>query len=456
MKPVIFLASLFFLAGLLISCTPPVPPVSTGILPPPSPTFTPEAKLSAPTPAPETPTPQSPVTPELPSVAYTYPRPDGNHLADGQGALPNLGLLDIRLAGEPRWVVGLPWQQGVVWAVALVDGQVQGFHVSAGQVTPYEFTLAALPAGMPPVLVMEDEGPQVLPPPADLALLSHPVLIPGGMAYVAPDGDLVVRQGQSTWRPQLNALTDGRVLYDGENSLLLLTDSTRRYPHGALGDKWEAGSITLVSLDPPAVRTEITLPEPWVVEGIAPLWADITGDGQREIILTRSSVETGAQIAVYSEAGELLGTGEAIGLNQRWRHVIAAAPFAPDGAPELVDVLTPHIGGPVEFFRWQNGGLVQTAQARGYTSHVNGTRNMDMAVAGDFDATGRPLLLLPSQARDALGAVRRTESGAEIAWTLPLDGLLVTNLSAVTLPDGALALAAARLNGVLRVWQPNR
>lgn len=401
---------------------------------------------------------QRAATPESRALAapavYTYPRPDGNHLVQGSGSLPDLQPLDIPLTGTPLWVVGMPWRQGVVWAVALENGEVEAFHVTSGTTVPFALTPATLPAGMPPALTLSDDAPTLLVPPAEASPLTHPVTIPGGMAYVAQNGDLVLMQGGEATRLAVNALPDARILSDGADQLLLLTDPTDRYPHGVLGDALEAGSATLVGLTPPAILTAIALPDPWVVEGITPLWADITGDGQREIILTRSSMDTGAQIAVYDQTGTLLGTSAAIGQGRRWRHIIAVASFAPDGVPELVDVLTPHIGGPVEFFRWRENSLTRVARATGYTSHVIYTRNMDMAVAGNFDGAGSPALLTPNLKRDALGAIRRDENGAAVVWTLPLDGVMVTNLSAVSLPGTGLALAAGRADGVLRIWQP--
>jgi hypothetical protein len=87
------------------------------------------------------------------------------------------------------------------------------------------------------------------------------------------------------------------------------------------------------------------------------------------------------------------------------------------------------------------------ARQPGYTSHVINTRNLDMAVAGDFDGDGRVELLLPDQVRGQLGAIRHEGDGATVAWTLPVDGQVATNVAAVTLADGGLAAAVGR-------WQP--
>ena len=94
------------------------------------------------------------------------------------------------------------------------------------------------------------------------------------------------------------------------------------------------------------------------------------------------------------------------------------------------------------------------ATVSGYTSHVIGSRNLDMGVAADFDGDGIVEVLLPSQDRTHLGAIQRVEGGAIIDWQLPLDGVLSTNLSVVQLADGSLLLGAGLQDGRIRIWLP--
>ena len=75
-----------------------------------------------------------------------------------------------------------------------------------------------------------------------------------------------------------------------------------------------------------------------------------------------------------------------------------------------------------------------------------------MAAAGDFNGDGRAELLLPIQTPDEIGGIRRTLDGAEVAWTLPIDGNVSTNVAAVTAGSGGLMLGAGREDGVLLVW----
>lgn len=106
------------------------------------------------------------------------------------------------------------------------------------------------------------------------------------------------------------------------------------------------------------------------------------------------------------------------------------------------------------FYQWVGDRLQVVASLRGYTSHILHTNNTDMAVAGDFDGDGQVELIVPAQDLSLLAAIRRTTDGAEVAWAVPADGIMTTNLAAVRLPNGELALAVGREDNSLRIWQP--
>lgn len=427
---------------------------------PPNPTEPPPAKTITPENPPATPAHHQLTT----TFGYTYQQPDGNRLVAGRGNLPASPPLDIALAGEPAWIAAAPVTDGSsVWAVALSDGRTQAFRVDAdGQVEalvePVSITPPQLPPGMPPLLKIEGDAASLPVATTDAASLqTHPVFLPdtGQMASIQAGGQLLIWNDDQTefTALEVNPLPDARILVDEQGRLLLLTNPTTRYGHGVLGDGLEAAGITLIETRPePRVVNTISIPEPTVVEGIAPIWTDLDGDGIREIIVTLSNANQGAQVVVYSEAGEQIAAGPAIGRGNRWRHQLVAASFGPNGETELVDVLTPHIGGTVEFYQLDGSQLRIVAQVPGYTSHVIGTRNLDMAVAGDFDGDGQTELLLPNQRRTDVGAIRRTADGAEVGWTLPVEGVVNTNLAAVQLADSRVIVGLGREDGVLRLW----
>ncbi len=159
----------------------------------------------------------------------------------------------------------------------------------------------------------------------------------------------------------------------------------------------------------------VRLPDGDVVEGIAPISNDLDGDGIREIPVTVSNSRTGARLIVFNDAGEPIAFGPAVGRGSRWRHQLAVAPFGASGEVEIVDVLTPHIGGIVEFYRLENDILKVVVKIPGFRSHKIGSRHLDMAVAGDFDGDGRVELLVPIQTLDEIGGIKRTLDGAEVA-----------------------------------------
>lgn len=239
------------------------------------------------------------------AVAWTNQRADGNRLAAGQGRLPQSTPLDITLAGQPVWLVAAPLAEGSVWVAVLDDGRVQAFHLAGRVATPVAIQPDHLPPGAPPLLVVEAGQPRLLTAPADASPLAPPALLSDGrVAYIADTGDLVLWDGAELARLEVAALPDARILVDERDRLLLLTDPTDRYAHGILGDTLEASSITLIESTPaPRVVTTITMPAPQVIEGIAPLWADLNGDGQREIIVTASNDTQGAQVIAFAENG---------------------------------------------------------------------------------------------------------------------------------------------------------
>lgn len=372
--------------------------------------------------------------------------------------MPDVEAIDVPLEGEPAWVVSAPMGDASVWAVVMDDGLVQAFRVSGRTVESIEISPGRLPPGTPPLLMVKDGVASIVTVDSDEASeLTHPVPLDNqqDFAFLDTDGAMQLVTDTDSVSLGINALPDARIVQDEAGRLLLLTDATSRYAHGVVGDLIEGGSVSIVEIGQGTNgASTIALPNDKVIEGIMPIWADLNGDGEREIIVTLSDAKDGAQVVAFSENGQLAASGPAVGRGGRWRHQLAVAPFGTNGELELVDVLTPHIGGIVEFYRMEGDDLRIVAQVGGFTSHVIGSRNLDMAAAGDFDGDGNVEVLLPNQSRTELGAIRRTQDGAESVWTVPLDGKLVTNVSAVEMGNGSIAVGVGMSSGKLRLWLP--
>lgn len=392
-------------------------------------------------------------------LGYTHQRSDGNRFVEGKGTLPQATIIDIELDGTPEWVVAVPFGDASLWAVTLNDGRVQAFRVDAEGAEPAQIGPHQLEPGQAPLLSIQDGIPSLVSPISDdFSPTTHPIKIPEKsiQAEIIKDGALVLfdQNGQNIASLPVAALPDARLLFDESHKFVLLTNPTTTYTHGVLGDQIEAVGITIVDLSSePIIAKNVLVPAGQVIEGIAPTLADWNGDGEQEIIVTLSDANQGAQLVVFNTEGEIIGQSDTLGQGYRWRHQIAVAPFGPNGEMELVDVLTPHIGGVIEFFQWHDSKLEKVAQVSGYSSHRIGSRNLDMAAAGDFDGDGQIELLIPGQSFSHLGGIQRTQQGAEVTWTLPTDGIITTNIGAVNLINGEMAIAVGT-ERKLRIWYP--
>jgi len=383
-----------------------------------------------------------------PEVGLTYQKLDGNRLVAGTGTISEANQLRIPLMGEAAWLAAVPYHGGSLWAAVLVDGSVSTYLVRDGKSESLDLGWEPLPPGSPPlVLVQNDEAVLIGPPTSQASPLTHPVPVsydPLRLVFIESGGDLVMwENGAEIDRLAADALPDGRLLVDENDRLILLSDPTERYSHGALGDEYEAGSIILLGTDPGLTlinRIEISSPE--VVEGLAPIWVDMDGDGTREILVTVSNADQGARLVLYSEKGDILAQGPAAGQGFRWRHQLAAVPQG--GGPEMAvyDILRPHLDGLFEAYRWRGEFLTVMAYIPGYSSHNLGSRNLDQTLSGDLDGDGLWEVVVPSQDGTSLSGLFYREGAMGAAWTLDLEGKLTSNLAGATLTDGSLAWGA--------------
>jgi hypothetical protein len=245
-------------------------------------------------------------------------------------------------------------------------------------------------------------------------------------------------------------LPDARVVTAPNGLLVALTGPTGRYDHGVLGDRLEASAIEVREAGD---VTRIEVDAPSVIEGLAPIVADLDGDEIPELIVTVSDAEVGARLVVYGLDGEFRASSEPIGQGFRWLHQIGVGPTGPAGEVELIAVRTPHIGGQVEAYRLVEDRLELVASTPGYSSHRLGSPNLDMALLADVDGEPGLEIVVPRQDMTALALVKRAAGGFEEIGLLPLDGTLATNIAATPDPDGHLVLAVGTEDGRLRIFR---
>lgn len=389
------------------------------------------------------------------ATATTSGRVDGNRIVAGSGDLPGAEPTDLVIDAIPAWLVLAPQEDHLVLIVVTDVGTVLGYRLDGPSPVPVELNLDRLPEGAPPA-VAHGQGTLVLAPPVPAgSTLTNPLaLTTGGLAFVASDGAVIVSDAAGNRRFEIDAMLDGRLAVSAQGTLAVLTRPTDRYGHGVLGDRLEAEAVTLIAL---ADLAEVATWRPstgGVIESNAPLWADVDADGEDELVVTVSDARSGARLTVVDQDGTELGSSDAIGTGNRWRHLIAAGPVGPDGEIEVVAMRTPHIGGIVQFLRWTGTGLELAAAAESYSSHRLGSRNLDMAVAVDGDGDGIVEVIVPDRPRSTLVAIQRTPDGASERYRLELDGESTANLAAAVDPaTGQVVLVAGTERGTVRIWR---
>ncbi len=419
-----------------------------------------EIATAAPQPS-SAPVPTTTLPADLGPVTHADPvfQPDGNRLATGLGLgtgfIQQVTTKDINLGSNPTWVTGASTPDGDVWVVALADGTVVGYQVPIGG-QPVEINVPGerLIPGQPPVLAVQGSSVRLATTPANASPNSIPVYLTGSRAvYVDNLQRLTVLEPDGTlWRPDLEVLPDSRVVQISPEQVLVLAEPTDRYPHSSLGDNLEATTAVVVTVGVNEVET-IYRSEDDVIESIAPLLADVDGDGIDDVALTVSN-DREAWIVVASSTGSgVVATSDPVDRLLGWRQLVAVGPLGPNEEAEIVEILYPDDNGSVRFLSLVGSELPVVATRTGYRSHEFGSRNLEQVLAADVDRDGHIEVIVPTLDRQNIAGVRHGPDGAVDMWSRPLGGTLATNIAVLTRPDGTLSIAAATLEGSLRIWQ---
>lgn len=172
------------------------------------------------------------------------------------------------------------------------------------------------------------------------------------------------------------ALLAGPVLADGVVAAQY-SEPTTRYDHGILGDAVEWAALEIETAG--GQRLIFRLPESRVFEDTEPRVADVTGDGEAEVVVVETDLDLGARLAVYGAGGLIAATGY-IGQTHRWLAPVGIADFNGDGRAEIAYVDRPHLAKILRIVGVDGGRLVELAAAPGLTNHRIGENRIGGAV----------------------------------------------------------------------------
>lgn len=269
--------------------------------------------------------------------------------------------------------------------------------------------------------------------------------------------------GASSVSNTTQSLPDTRVsMAKGNIRQAWLTHPTRRYGHGVLGDRIEAGGMAVKTAH--AGQLEFVLDKKSVFEDRMARLIDLDHDGTPEIVAIRSYLDRGAALAVFGvRKNRLVHLAEtaAIGTPNRWLNVAGAADFDGDGTIEIAWVETPHIGGILKVARLtgfpKRPKLKILSRLGGFSNHVIGSRDLFQSVTFDWDGDGLPDIILPGAARRTLNVVSMRNGKLRTIDSMSIGGQIASSLVAGDLNgDGIGAVMIALNDGRLMSFSPTR
>lgn len=216
---------------------------------------------------------------------------------------------------------------------------------------------------------------------------------------------------------------------------------TTNYQHGILGDLLEASSLKVV--DRRGREYEVELPLDHVFEDRTPRLADITGDGQAEVITIRTNIIRGSQVVVYGMvSGSLRQIAETphMGRAYEWLNIAGIADFNGDGKKDIAIVEKPHDEGRVSYWTFNGKVMERMAYIDGFSNHVSGLNAMHLSAVVSHPE-GYNYLILPTMARTQISALRLNGGEVEQMWSERLPGAVQTGFGVVRSEIGAVFFA---------------
>ncbi len=250
-----------------------------------------------------------------------------------------------------------------------------------------------------------------------------------------------------------NALPDGVMSEGGVNiSRAWLTDPTKRYDHGILGDKVEAGGLVVETIT--GAHLALKLPKSSVFEDRqARIW-DVDGDDKDEVVVVRSDQKKGAALSVIGLQDNklrIIAETPPIGTSHRWLNPVGAGDFDGDGNIEVAYVETPHIGGILTVFRLQDGQFSQIYRESGFSNHAMGSREQGLSTVLDVGEDGAVEMLIPDSRRRRLRLVSfKGGRFAELA-TVAIPGRIDSSFYPLSAMERVQAIVFLTSNGDLLV-----
>lgn len=280
--------------------------------------------------------------------------------------------------------------------------------------------------------------------PSDASKQSAPVWTTHGLIYVNDKGNAVVR-GKVL---DIDAAKDNEIAV-ASNIAVVLIQPTTSYAHGVLGDNVESNGFAVIDLKNREVIAKKLITEIGVIEQKGVLLADLDADGIVEIVVTISNDTEGARVNAYGLDGQLKYAGTPINHGYRWRHVFFAAADFGSGV-RIANVITPHIGGTLEFLEAKKNDILRrTTSTYGFSSHSIGSANLGMGLAVDTDGDSLPEVMVPEVNKRVIKIIN---GNGKLKGNIGLDSKLSTEITGLSIGSDVRMIAFGTNVGSLHIY----
>jgi len=137
-----------------------------------------------------------------------------------------------------------------------------------------------------------------------------------------------------------------------------------------------------------------------------------------------------------------------IGLRNRWLNIAGIEHYSGNRTPEIAIVVTPHIGGRLDLYKFIGGRLVRMFKRQGFSNHIIGSPEQRLSASFLAPDKKRVNLALPSDNRKTLKIMSVARSGwdqvGSVALPSPIDKAIAVSGSGdnvkftVGLEDGSV------------------
>lgn len=198
-----------------------------------------------------------------------------------------------------------------------------------------------------------------------------------------------------------------------------LVDPVTRYDHGVLGDAVEAGGFQVQAR---GKLLTYLLGDDAVFEDLKVRLADVTGDKNPEAIVVKTYLKRGSALAAYSIGPKgitPLAESASIGKPHRWLNPIG---IIKGKTPLIAAVIMPHLTGSLRLYKIVGNKLVETGRLDGFTNHIIGTRNLDLARIADVYDDGKSEIVIPDLSRTKLAVICIEDGKPALKKEIPAGG----------------------------------